>query len=356
MKTYFLLSFLVPLVPVAAQVYQGFNFGAALSTNNAKQQSDFETEFNTSKALENTPGYFNSARLFTCIQFGTVDTLSSAFPAAIATNTSILIGIWASGTNNITNEITALGNALTQYGNDLLRLIVGISVGSEDLYRVSESGIRNNAGIGQDAETIVRFIRTVRAAANGTALSDIPIGHVDSWSAWVNESNSAVIDAVDFVGVDIYPYYEDDQDNTIENAATIFNDLYNRTATAAGSTPVWVTETGWPHSGPKFGNAEASVQNAQTYWDEIGCSLYGRTNTWWFTLQDDNTGADAQFGVTEDNSVSPRLNLTCAADSGAPATVNINTNPDTNSAPHGSKLPATLLVFISLVGEVLFVF
>ncbi|KAM0282141.1 hypothetical protein ACHAQH_003181 [Verticillium albo-atrum] len=139
------------------------------------------------------------------VQAGTTNDPISAFPAALKTNTSMLLGIWCSGTESIEQELTAMNNAIDQYGQQFADLVVAISVGSEDMYRISESGVENDAGLGQGPDTILRFIREVRSAINGTILSDKPIGHVDTWSAWANRSNTDVIDEVDWIGTDVYP-------------------------------------------------------------------------------------------------------------------------------------------------------
>ena len=81
-------------------------------------------------------------------------------------------------------EITALKSAISQYGADFAKLVVGISVGSEDLYRSSPTGVSANAGIGADAATIASYLVQVKAALAGTILSEVPIGHVDTWTAW----------------------------------------------------------------------------------------------------------------------------------------------------------------------------
>lgn len=249
----------------AEQNYLGFNSGATLDDSTAKQQTDFEKEFKTAQGLQGSPGSFNSVRLYTNVQSGTQDVPISAFPAALATNTSMLLGIWCSGTTGIENELKALQSAISQYGQKFANLVVGISVGSEDVYRISESGMENNAGVGKEADEIVGFITQVRSSIANTPLSNKPVGHVDTWSAWANSSNSALIEAVDFVGTDLYPYYEKDKDNAFSNASTIFNYIYKETTSAAGKKPVWITETGWPNSGPVFGQAEASVDNAKSY-------------------------------------------------------------------------------------------
>ncbi len=301
----------------------GFNSGAALDSNKAKQQSDFEAEFKAAQQLHWSPGLFKSVRLYTMVQSGTETDPISAFAAAVATNTTMLLGIWCSGTKSISNEITAMKSAIDKHGQQFADLVVGISVGSEDLYRISESGIANKAGVGQGPDVIIEFIRQVRDAVEGTVLSGKPIGHVDTWSAWANDSNSKVIDAVDFLGTDLYPYYERDRGNAFSNVTAVFDDIYAKTKSAAGNKTVWITETGWPDSGPKFGAAEAGRSNAERYWKIIGCGkLFGRANVWWYNLRDDNPDNEEKFAITDSLSSTTHFNLSCAADSGAPAPIN----------------------------------
>ena len=170
-------------------------------------QSDFEAEFKTAQGLVGASG-FSSARLYTMIQHGTTNTPISAIPAAIATKTTLLLGLWASvPQDKFNNEIAALTAAINQYGSAFVDLIIGISVGSEDLYRVSEIGISKNAGIGADPSVIVRYIEQTRQALKGTAAASKPVGHVDTWTAWTNSSNSAVLQACDFIGMDGYGTY-----------------------------------------------------------------------------------------------------------------------------------------------------
>ncbi|EKG17509.1 Glycoside hydrolase subgroup catalytic core [Macrophomina phaseolina MS6] len=320
------LIFYSALLPttLAQTIQQGFNSGNTLPDRTAKFEDDFLKEFETMQKLRNSPGLFNSVRLYTNIQAYTESEPLSAFSAALRTNTSILLGIWCSGTNNITNELDALAAALDRYGTDFANAVIAISVGSEDMYRISESGIRNEAGIGTGPDQIVRFINDTRRAIAGTLLADKPVGHVDTWSAWTNTSNSAVVEAVDWLGVDIYPYFETDRNNTFDRAPTIFEDLFNRTVNASDGKPVWVTETGWPYEGPGEGSARASVVEQEGYWRAVGCAtLFGRINTWWYTLKDANPDADEKFAVADDRlSTKPRFDLTCPAGSGAPPAIN----------------------------------
>lgn len=121
----------------ASTNYLGFNSGATNADGSSKHKADWVTEFTNAAALKGAPGIFNSIRLYTNIQGGTTASHIEAFDAAVETKTTLLLGIWASGTTSIENELNALNDGLTSLGDDLANLIIGISIGSEDLYRES---------------------------------------------------------------------------------------------------------------------------------------------------------------------------------------------------------------------------
>ena len=315
MLTSTLVALAASLSTVSAQVYKGFNYGATNTDNSAITESEYQSEFTTAQNLVGATG-FTSARLYTSIQAGTTDTYTEAFQAAINTKTSLLLGLWGSGGQaGLTNEINALTAALQNFGSALADLIVGISVGSEDLYRISPTGIENNSGVGAGPDVISDFIGQVRTAIASTAASGKPVGHVDTWTAWVNSSNDAVISASDFIGMDAYPYFQNTMTNGIDQGYSLFFDAYDATVAAAAGKPVWVTETGWPISGPTENDAVPSLQNAQTYWDQVGCGrLFGQVNTWWYTLQDAfPTTPSPSFGVVGTTlSDTPLYDLSCS--------------------------------------------
>lgn len=195
------LSILALAGAAAAQsLSKGFNYGNVFTDGSPKQQADFEAEFNRAKTLPNASG-FSSARLYTMIQGGTSNQPISAIQAAIDTQTSLLLGLWASASSDVfQNELDALRTAIEQYGTAFTDLIVGISVGSEDLYRISVQGIANESGLGEGPDVLVDYIQRTRSVIAGTAASSATVGHVDTWNDWVNGSNSAVIEAVDWIG------------------------------------------------------------------------------------------------------------------------------------------------------------
>lgn len=296
----------------AAQNYLGFNSGSTKADYSVKVKADFLQEFTTAQNLEGAPGTFNAVRLYTNIQGGTTDDPISAFEAAIETKTKILLGVWTSGTTSIEKELNALQKAVKQYGPKFTDLVIGISIGSEDLYRNSVTGMTNKAGVGAQPDQLVAFIGDFKKAFKDTPLGKTPVGHVDTWDVWPNATNKAVLDAIDWVGVDEYPYYENGKGNNIKNSGNLFDKAFNATIQAAGGKPVWVTETGWPSSGPDWDQAVPSIENAKYYWQEIGCrQLFNKVPTFWYNLRDSNPDNKQQFAITKNLSTKPLFDLKC---------------------------------------------
>jgi glucan endo-1,3-beta-D-glucosidase len=310
--TLFALAAAAFLPSAQAKAVMGFNSASTKSDGSPKMQSDFESEFKLAAGLQGAPGTFNSVRLYTNIQGGSTNSPLSAFPAAVATNTSMLLGIWTSGTNSIQNELAALGAGISKYGDAFANLVVGVAVGSEDLYRNSATGVANKAGIGAQPSVIAGFISQTKDFLKNTSLSHVPVGHVDTFDVWGNATNAAVLNAVDFLGIDVYPFYESNLgNNSIGQAKALWDDAMKQVQQSAGNKPVWITETGWPSSGKAWGMADPTVANAKQYWDEIGCPLFGVTNTWWYVLQDENPTDTADFSVSLKGATTPVWNLTC---------------------------------------------
>jgi len=322
---------------LAQDTVMGFNCGASDDKGGAKSQADFEKEFRTAQNLEGAPGNFTTIRLYSNIQWQTTDTPIAAFPAAIATNSKLFLGIWASGTTDIDNELKALNSAVEQYGTKLTDLIVGLSVGSEDLYRDSADGVKAKAGVGNTAEMIVKFIKATRQGLADTPLKDVKITHVDTWTAWVNSSNKAVIDEIDFVSVNAFPFYEEEHDNKIENAGKLLSSAISAVEGVSGGKDVWVTETGWAYSGPNFGAAKSTVDDAETYWKDVGCSLFGKRNVFWYTLRDANPANKVKFAITDNLSTKPRFDLSCPVKKDLPTAEPITNGNITSGASNSSS-------------------
>ena len=104
----------------------------------------------------------------------------------------------------------------------------------------------------------------------------------------------------------------------------------NRVEGISQGKPVWVTEAGWPVSGPTENQAVASTENSKTYWDELGCELFNNYNVWWYILRDNNASPapNPSFGIVGIDLEEPLFDLTCpagspgASTSAIPATAN----------------------------------
>jgi glucan endo-1,3-beta-D-glucosidase len=261
--------------------------------------------------------------------------------------------MWCSaGQANFNNEIAALKAAIAQYGTAFTDLVVGISVGSEDLYRVTPTSIENGGDVGAQPQEIVNYIKQTRDAIRGTPLDRAPIGHVgkstyleslqarlsshckslritsgptfsllivvDTWTVYVNATNNPVIEAVDFIGMDAYPYFQTSMNNNVGSGSQLFFDALHQTQAAAQGKPVWITETGWPVSGETLNQAVPGSDNARIYWEDVTCQLVkDNVNLWYYILQDVQYGNPVpSFGVKPAGDlmqVSPLFDLSCPA-------------------------------------------
>ncbi|TGJ83982.1 hypothetical protein E0Z10_g4755 [Xylaria hypoxylon] len=296
----------------AAEAIQGFNYGSTNSDGSCRKYGDFKQLFERAKNLPRASG-FTAARLYTSIQCGTSADPIEAYQAAIDTDTKILVGLWTSaGRYVFENELNALITAAKTLGTAFTDRVVGISVGSEDLYRSTPQGIANDAGPGCTAGEIQSYIGWMRDWIKGTLLEGKLITHVDTWTAWVLPENSELIQAIDFLGHNSFPYFEDARANAIEKAADNFWSAVAATESVAQGKDVWIIETGWPDTGPVRRDAVPSLDSAKTYWNTIGCSLFGKRGTFWYTLVDGaTTEADLSFAITPNLNATPKFDLTC---------------------------------------------
>ncbi|KAK0122571.1 hypothetical protein ONS96_009613 [Cadophora gregata f. sp. sojae] len=184
--------------------WSGFNVQATLDNGACKTQADWEKDFNTMRSL---PGGYTSMRVYASSD---CNTLANAVPAAIKTGGTILVGVWTEDTAHFEAEKAALLKAVQTYG---FGWIVAVSVGSEDLYRGDTS-----------ASTLAHQIYDVRGMLSTVTgySTAVQVGHVDTWTAWVNGANADVIRACDFVGTDGYPYFENTKTNGIDQSYNLF--------------------------------------------------------------------------------------------------------------------------------------
>ncbi|KAL8997693.1 MAG: hypothetical protein Q9169_003100 [Polycauliona sp. 2 TL-2023] len=287
------LALIAPLllsIPTPSAAYwKGFNLPANLPSGACKTTQDWAYDFSVLHAL---PGNITSARLFASSDCGT---LANAVPAAIAANTKLLVGVWATNNAHYDAEKTALLQAIQQHGTGW---IVAVSVGSEDLYRGDTS-----------AASLASQIREVKSLLCERNACGIEVGHVDTWTAWVDPKNEDVIRACDFVGHDGYPYWEG---ASVDQGLNAFRINLEKTRGVVNRVKpgvwVWVTETGWPVTGASFGSASSSITDAQKYWKSVACESFRGAHTFWYTTQD--FASSPSFGVLGPD-FKPLYDLSC---------------------------------------------
>lgn len=168
-------------LPFTTAYWKGFNIGANNADGSCKTTAQWTTAFNKLKGL---PQGITSVRLYASSD---CNTLANAVPAAKNTGVKLLVGVWTEDANHFNAEKQALLNAISAHGKDW---ILAISVGSEDLYRKETS-----------ASTLANQIYDVRGMVRSVGVQ-AEVGHVDTWTAWVDGANTAVIKASDFIGMD----------------------------------------------------------------------------------------------------------------------------------------------------------
>ncbi|KAF1358626.1 glycoside hydrolase [Lizonia empirigonia] len=249
----------------------GFNYGSHWSNGTAKTTSDFQQQFN--RAIAN---------------------------------------------RNMEHELAALNKALALYGQDLINLVEGISIGNKDIFQLAESECEPDCA---DTAIVKQWVDTVRSnLTSGPFASDmanIKIGHVDTVNAWSIEGMQDLVESCDFIGVTIYPFWGG---VAVQDSSRSVSSLLQQAQLVAGSKPVYVAETGWPWAGETLGNAITSLESAQQYWKTVACNLpgsgkgYGEGyDTWWFQLEDDSHDK-MQWSVLDSSTRRPRYDLACAED------------------------------------------
>ncbi|KAJ1673224.1 glycoside hydrolase 3 protein, partial [Spiromyces aspiralis] len=115
----------------------------------------------------------------------------------------------------------------------------------------------------------------------GAGLESIPVSAAETWPFYSDQ----LIDAVDFIFVHIFPFWEG---KTIDDATdTIFGHIYDIEKIANGKRII-VGETGWPTAGPNYDAAVPSIDNTRTYLNNFVCRAnYEKYDYFWFSAIDE---------------------------------------------------------------------
>ncbi|HEY2383626.1 MAG TPA: FG-GAP-like repeat-containing protein [Terriglobia bacterium] len=132
-------------------------------------------------------------------------------------------------------------------------LVAAANAGLVDIAIVGSEAIRRKD---VTVSQLLAYMQQVRAAIP----QNIPVTTADIWQTFID--NPSLIAASDVVFANLYPYWESTPQ---DNALCSLESSYQKLQTAAGATPVYVSETGWPSAGGVKGFAVPSVANANLY-------------------------------------------------------------------------------------------
>lgn len=299
-------------IPTIRAYHHGFNYGTMRPDGGTRTKEDFVTMFNNVKAISSSnPNLFNSARLFKIRHEADPNQLHPAIDAAAETNTTLLLGLWCGGAGSLFSksacdaELEALMRFMTS-PHKARNLVIGVSVGSEDIYRQPAA-----------KPEVIEAVKKTKEKFKTAKIENIKIGHAD-----VFNSTMTLFDDVDFVTMNTYPFWE--QKKISMTAVSGFFAAYNNAKglSQQKSKEIWITETGWAAgwTGPQTTDqktlnlqSEASVAKMQTYWNEVACKLIGQANFWWFEMTSSKVlerDEPWDWGVF-DSGFKPRFDLSC---------------------------------------------
>lgn len=151
----------------------------------------------------------------------------------------IALGAWLSGN-------------LSANGTEIATLIECGRAGQADILVVGSETLQRGDLTDQQ---LIGYIHQVRQS-----VPDIAITTSDTYGKLL--AYPAVIEAVDIVLANIYPFWES---IPLDQAIAALAERYGEVKRKAGGKQVWVAETGWPSCGDPMGGAVPSLKNANDY-------------------------------------------------------------------------------------------
>ncbi len=175
------------------------------------------------------------ARLSGCVRlYGVSHGLDQVPDIARELGLKVALGAWISR-DAAANEIE-LERALelARSHSDVVQAVI---VGNEVLLRRELT-----------AQQLAHLLQRARAASGG-----VPVSYADVWEFWLRDAE-VLKPHVDFVGIHVLPYWEDDPTG-LDDAAPHLVKVVKRLEEELAPLPIWVAETGWPVRGRQRGSA-----------------------------------------------------------------------------------------------------
>ncbi|KAI8972513.1 glycoside hydrolase superfamily [Pilobolus umbonatus] len=203
-----------------------------------------------------------------------------ALQASQSLGMRIYLGMWIDRPDTFDAEMNALKTIVE---NDDLSNVDAIIVGSEVLYRGDT-----------DENTLANYIAEVKKLVGSKG---VPVTSSDVYY----KIPPVVVDQVDFVMMNAFPYWEG---VNVEQGAEVLLNHYNYVVSIAHGKPVFISETGWPSDGGDFGASVASPENQKIYLRTVLCAAQKRgISVLWYSAFDQpyRGGVEAHWGIMNEN-------------------------------------------------------
>jgi len=144
----------------------------------------------------------------------------------------------------------------------------------DGLIRLAKEGFVDIAAVGNEVlyredlaeEELLNCIDSVKQQ-----IPDTPVGYVDAYYEFVKRPE--LVEISDVILCNCYPFWEG---TDFRYSLQHMQHMYSLVLQAAKGKPVLITETGWPSSGQKLGEAEPSRLNALKYF--VNANLWAKSN------------------------------------------------------------------------------
>ncbi|KAJ9067979.1 hypothetical protein DSO57_1033357 [Entomophthora muscae] len=191
--------------------------------------------------------------------FGLLDCGQGEFlvQAAERTGLKVNLGMFVNyDDNQFENEFANLKVLIGKYRSTFEKYIPSIIVGSETLYRKEVT-----------PDKLATFIKRVKEHVQGQLNLPVRVTTADTKDMWYPH---ATLDAVDFMMVNAYPYWES---IPVQDATNhLFKSIQAvKERTARANKEFVLGETGWPLGGQAMGAAIPSKENQNLFFNQFYC-------------------------------------------------------------------------------------
>ncbi|PRP76043.1 glucan beta-glucosidase Bgl2 (predicted) [Planoprotostelium fungivorum] len=248
MRTITILLILSILGSVTSQTLYGVAYG--IDFNNCPSDAQLRNDITIISTFS------QRVRVYGCFYCGNICLKIARIAQPLGLK--LLLGVTPAPDSVFQNEKNAIGALASSEIGLNPNTILGITVGSEALYRGDLTSAQ-----------LAALVNNMRSYVRGLG-SSVPIGTADTYFKF----DATIVAAVDVLYMNVFPYWQGVADPV--QGATIALQAYDSVVAIAQGKPVIIGETNWPTGGPSFGAAAATLANQAAYLPSLNCRAQDR--------------------------------------------------------------------------------